>query len=233
MRVPAVAALIMCAGLLAPHGVSQAASGAPEDVVYAQYLARQDRLVTSVDRFWVDALRAAGVAYSSPIVRVAARGDRLESECGRDVADPIEAGPTEAGPTEAGKAYPAFYCRDDRSINLSSGWLYRVIHSNFSDGGVAAVIAHEFGHHVQRSVGIADPSTRRQELQADCLAGTWMRVAADAGKVGKTEVAEARRTLKALGDTRFTHHRHHGSPAERVSWFKRGYRNADASACNH
>lgn len=221
LRGPTVAVGLAVA-LLAP-GVAQAAPNDDDAAAFKRYSAMQGRMIDRVDDFWVGALAGAGVSYSSPSVKVADRGSKLKSDCGQELADPAD----------ARKAFPAFYCRSDRTVYISSGWMNRVIYSSFHRGGVAAVLAHEFGHHVQRSIGIADPSVERQELQADCLAGIWVRHAQRNGTLDKADVADARKALRSLGDTAHKSKVHHGTPKERSGWFNRGYRSGDAYVCNH
>jgi predicted metalloprotease len=126
----------------------------------------------------------------------------------------------------------------------------------------AYVLAHEFGHHVQNLTGIegrvreqqrADPAnvnalSVRLELQADCYAGVWGHEAAQPGRAAKGEVEidpgdleEALRAAAAIGDDRlqklgtgrvmpekFTH----GTSAQRVTWFKRGFEAGDPRQCD-
>ena len=130
------------------------------------------------------------------------------------------------------------------------------------DFAQAYVIAHEVGHHIQTLTGLearvrqqqsGDPSSRnelsvRMELQADCLAGVWGNVAKQPGRAqqGKVELEpddleEGLRAAAAIGDDtiqkrstghvmpdKFTH----GSSAQRVEWFRRGFDSGDPNACN-
>ncbi len=98
---------------------------------------------------------------------------------------------------------------------------------------MAAIVAHEFGHHVQHTIGIADPMVSKQELQADCLAGVWVNAAVRTGSFSAADVTDARKALRALGDKRYESRLHHGTPTERSAWFDRGLRSGDAYVCNH
>ncbi|HUR74595.1 MAG TPA: neutral zinc metallopeptidase [Sporichthya sp.] len=187
------------------------------------YSTYQRTIISTIDAWWESALARAGVSYNGPRVTVAAAGKSASSECGRAVANP----------TDNKKAYPSFYCRGDRTVYFSSGWLYGAIYSRFHRGGVAAVIAHEFGHHVQHEIGIADPNVSKQELQADCLAGVWVHSAVSRGSFSQADVTDARKALRALGDQRLESRLHHGTPAERSAWFDRGFNSGDAYVCNH
>jgi predicted metalloprotease len=126
----------------------------------------------------------------------------------------------------------------------------------------AYVIAHEVGHHVQNLTGLdsrvrqqqsADPQSRnelsiRMELQADCYAGVWGHVAAQPGRSAQNKVElepgdleDGLRAASAIGDDtiqkrstghvmpdKFTH----GTSAQRVEWFRRGFDSGDPNACN-
>ena len=130
------------------------------------------------------------------------------------------------------------------------------------DFAQAYVLAHEVGHHIQTITGIeeqvrrqqqSNPSARNQlsvmmELQADCYAGVWGHVASADGRAaqGKVELdpddlEEGLRAASAIDDDtiqkrssgrvmpdKFTH----GSSAQRVEWFRRGFSSGDPNACN-
>jgi predicted metalloprotease len=119
------------------------------------------------------------------------------------------------------------------------------------------VIAHEVGHHVQNLLGIADKveAARRRmgardanalqvrmELQADCFAGVWahqMQANTDLFEAG--DIDEALNAASAIGDDRIQKQTQgyvvpdsftHGSSAQRVRWFHRGYDNGTIKACD-
>ena len=205
---------------VAPKSAPKPASLA---IALGEYGAYQRNILGTVDNWWESALARAGVGYNGPRVVVAAPGKSAKSQCGRAVANPVD----------LKRAYPAFYCRGDKTVYLASGWMHGAIYARYNKGGVAAIIAHEFGHHIQHSIGIADPKVSKQELQADCLAGVWVRAAAGNGSFSAKDVADARRALRALGDTETSAKLHHGTANERSAWFDRGYRSGDAYTCNY
>ena len=125
------------------------------------------------------------------------------------------------------------------------------------DFAQAYVIAHEVGHHVQNILGVLDragaaqpPAGRRganalsvrMELQADCVAGVWANHADPARKIVEPgDIEEALNAASAVGDDKmqratqgqvvpesFTH----GSSAQRMGWFKRGYETGDPNTCD-
>ncbi|MEI2641914.1 MAG: neutral zinc metallopeptidase [Candidatus Nanopelagicales bacterium] len=118
------------------------------------------------------------------------------------------------------------------------------------------IMAHEYGHHLQNVLGIEQKVRRAQqsarnpnnysvamELQADCFAGVWGRLANDMGNVQITpeEFQQASQAAAAVGDDRimesagarvnpekFTH----GSAKQREYWYTRGYQTGDINQCN-
>ena len=80
-----------------------------------------------------------------------------------------------------------------------------------------------------------------QELQADCLAGVWGNRMHERGILEGGDLEEALNTASAIGDDRlqresmgrvapdsFTH----GTSAQRIAWFRRGYESGDPGRCN-
>ena len=164
----------------------------------------------------------------------------------------------------AGAVSGPFYCPGDRQVYLDLSF-FDELQRRFGASGDFAdayVLAHEFGHHVQRLTGTearvrdmqrADPSTVnplsvRLELQADCYAGVWGHEASQPGRAaqGKVELdpgdlQDALRAAAAIGDDRLqklgTGHVMpekftHGTSEQRVTWFKRGFDSGDPQACD-
>ncbi len=124
----------------------------------------------------------------------------------------------------------------------------------------AYVVAHEYGHHLQDLLGTMSKAQSsatgptsasvRLELQADCYAGIWVHSAAtvkdESGQplisgITDADLADAVNAAQAVGDDRIQQQTQghvdqeqwtHGSAAERVSWFKKGYRTGQLSACD-
>jgi predicted metalloprotease len=152
-----------------------------------------------------------------------------------------------------------FYCPADEKVYIDLGF-YQDLKQRFGapgDFAQAYVIAHEVGHHVQNLMGISDQvqTLQRQvseteanalsirlELQADCLAGLWANRADRRSQVLEPgDLEEALNAASAIGDDRlqrqaggavvpdsFTH----GSSAQRVRWFKRGFESGELESCD-
>jgi len=152
-----------------------------------------------------------------------------------------------------------FYCPADEKVYIDLGF-YRELRTRFQapgDFAQAYVIAHEVGHHVQNLLGIAQQvesakrrvSRRganalqvRMELQADCFAGVWAnQMQADKGLIEPGDIDEALRAASAIGDDKIQRQTQgyvvpdsftHGSSAQRVRWFRRGYEDGRIQACD-
>lgn len=152
-----------------------------------------------------------------------------------------------------------FYCPLDQKIYIDLSF-YRELKNKFQapgDFAQAYVIAHEVGHHVQTLLGIskkvqqakARASRKDQnriqvmmELQADCLAGIWAHYTdKEKNVLDPGDIEEALRAASAIGDDRIQKRSQgyvvpdsftHGSAAQRVRWFKRGYESGSMRQCD-
>ena len=153
-----------------------------------------------------------------------------------------------------------FYCPRDAKVYIDLSF-YDELQQRFNapgDFAQAYVIAHEVGHHVQDLLGISDQVEReeraqgggagagglsvRLELQADCFAGVWgnraqrSSIALDPG-----DIEEALGAASAIGDDRLQKQTQgrivpdsftHGTSAQRVRWFRRGFDSGDPEQCD-
>jgi predicted metalloprotease len=167
---------------------------------------------------------------------------------------------TTSGCGGANSAVGPHYCPLDETIYIDETFFDELVARFGAQGGDVAeayVIAHEVGHHVQKSLGIMDQVRQAQqsagsqeevnqlsillELQADCFAGIWAYSIRDAGVFGAGEIQEAIDAAEAVGDDRIQERVQgqvnpetwtHGSSEQRVEWFNRGYETGDPAACN-
>jgi hypothetical protein len=159
----------------------------------------------------------------------------------------------------AGAAVGPFYCPGDHKLYLDLDF-FRALRSRFGapgDFAQAYVIAHEVGHHVQTLLGISErvAATRqrgdraaanalsvRQELQADCFAGVWAHHANRTRQIlEEGDLEEALGAAAAIGDDRLQRQSQgrvapesftHGTSAQRVGWFKRGFDSGAVGQCD-
>jgi predicted metalloprotease len=167
-------------------------------------------------------------------------------------------GSTSTGCGQASSQTGPFYCPLDSFVYFDLEFLTQLQERFGATGDLAAqyIVAHEYGHHVQNLLDIddqvreaqsRDPGRANQysvalELQADCFAGAWARDAADRGQLDSPdEIEEALNAAAAVGDDRIQQSTQgrvdpeswtHGSSAQRVEWFGRGYRTGDPQRCS-
>ena len=150
-----------------------------------------------------------------------------------------------------------FYCPGDEKVYIDLSF-YDELKRRFGAPGEFAqayVLAHEVGHHIQKLIGVeskvrqfqsqnpgsANAASVQLELQADCFAGVWAHSTQQRGLLEQGDVQSALGAAAAVGDdhiqqmTRgrvqpetFTH----GSSAQRMDWFNRGFNSGTISACN-
>jgi predicted metalloprotease len=195
--------------------------------------------VNDVSDYWIEQLPISfGVDYQeAPTVFFS---DSVNTGCGQ--------ASSQVGP---------FYCPLDGKVYFDLEFL-SVLQNNFgATGDLAAqyIVAHEYGHHIQNLLGIneqmrqaqqSDPSRANQysvalELQADCLAGAWVSDAAGRDLLDNPqEIEEALNAAAAVGDDRIQQKTQgrvdpeswtHGSSAQRVQWFQRGFQTGDPQRC--
>jgi predicted metalloprotease len=104
-----------------------------------------------------------------------------------------------------------------------------------ADAAVVVVVAHEWGHHVQRLLGItsADFFTIQIELQADCLGGVFFNYANQQGWLDAGDLDEALAMSWSGGDpvlVAWFEEGAHGSPQQRVAAFRRGFQGQESCA---
>ncbi len=140
-----------------------------------------------------------------------------------------------------------FYCPGDRKLYIDPTF-YDVMEQRLNapgDFAQAYVIAHEVGHHVQNLIGAmqvkpagetGNQVSVRLELQADCLAGVWGHSAQASLKIDGNDLKEALTAAHAIGDNAIGHadasEYTHGSSAQRMRWFTRGFESGDPRHCN-
>ncbi|HEU5471520.1 MAG TPA: neutral zinc metallopeptidase [Actinophytocola sp.] len=188
-----------------------------------QLRAYYQAVITCLDQAWQPALAQANEPFSSP---------KLEIEAGRSMCGDA---PSEDEAT-------AYYCSGGRVIFMPTDRL--LSQAGLSQAAHLAVLAHEYGHHVQALSGILNAAyekgeefdketperleiTRRTELQANCFSG--MFIASIAGR-GSVSAKLARSAADSFRDT--VADDTHGSVKHQVQWGRAGYDKNQTSACN-
>jgi uncharacterized protein len=202
--------------------------------------------VTSVQDFWEQALpKQADVPYQD--AKIVWFTSSTASGCGQATAGQ---GPFYCPNDKQVYLDPTFF----------HDMLQGQLGASGGDLAEAYVVAHEYGHHVQdlrgtlaRNQSAATGPTSasvRIELQADCFAGVWVHSASTVkdengqtliSGITQADIASAINAAQAVGDDRIQQETQghvnqeqwtHGSAAERVAWFTKGYRSGLISSCN-
>lgn len=176
----------------------------------------------------------ANVQYTNPILVLFTGA--VQSACGN-----------------ASSATGPFYCPGDHKLYVDLSF-FNELSNRFGASGdfaMAYVIAHEVGHHIQYLLGTSDKMDRirrqvseeeynkysvRLELQADFFAGVWAHYEQGKGILEAGDIEEALNAANAIGDDRLQKEAQgqvvpesftHGTSAQRMYWFKKGYETGD------
>ncbi|MDN3581956.1 KPN_02809 family neutral zinc metallopeptidase [Mucilaginibacter flavus] len=192
-------------------------------------------VLKDTEDIWGKLFRDMGKTYQYP--HLVLFTDGVESACG-----------------SASSATGPFYCPGDAKVYIDLSF-YDELKNRFGAAGDFAnayVIAHEVGHHVQNLLGISAKMDRARsrmsrkaynklsvklELQADFYAGVWAHYEQSVKKViDEKDIKDALNAANAIGDDRLQQQSQgrvepdsftHGTSAQRVYWFKKGYETGD------
>lgn len=188
---------------------------------------------------WAQIFQQAGERYQPPTLVMFSGG--TNSACGT-----------------ASSATGPFYCPSDRKVYLDTDF-FRELDQRFGASGdfsEAYVVAHEVGHHVQNLLGVlpkfnqarqrmseveANRMSVRVELQADCFAGVWGKYTEQQGILERGDLEEALNAAQQIGDDTLQKRSqgyvvpdsfNHGTSAQRIKWFKRGFDSGNIKNCD-
>ncbi len=188
-------------------------------------------MLPCLNKSWAPTVRESGQAFRAP--RLVVFKGSATSPC-------------------TGTSKNAFYCGTNETIYMP--WPeeveeYRDADRTWARIDMAATLAHEYGHHVQKLTGILDASqsrqdgaptkagqlleSRRVELQAECLSAVYLG--------GNKRYFPVEGRMYDKWEWRSEHHgdeyndeniRDHGSRESVAAWSKRGFDSADPKSCN-
>lgn len=207
--------------------------GVPANDAQAQFVSG---VLESTELVWEQQFNELGLQYQQPRLRLFTEG--VQTACGG-----------------ASSAVGPFYCPGDSKVYIDLSF-FEELKNRFGAAGdfaQAYVIAHEVGHHVQNLLGTSEKvqNARRNlsereynklsvmlELQADFYAGLWAHHAQNLKdfRLDAGDLEEALTAANAIGDDKlqkqatgevvpdsFTH----GTSAQRMYWFKKGFQTGD------
>lgn len=212
-------------GAVLQQGPQQSVEPAADDTAF-QFAAA---VLASTEDAWSDYFQQSGQDYPEP--QVVTFSGAVQSACGM--------GQSAMGP---------FYCPRDQTVYIDLSF-FTDLHDRFGAAGdfaQAYVIAHEVGHHVQNITGQlqsggGNAQSVRQELQADCLAGVWGYAANQQQRIlDPGDLEEALTAAAAIGDDRLQQQSQgrvvpesftHGTSAQRVAAFRKGFESGNVNQC--
>ncbi|PWV97663.1 hypothetical protein DFR52_106187 [Hoeflea marina] len=228
------------------EGVAPGGSGSVTESRTAPTSARQDEMkqfvatvLAETEDTWTGIMKSEGLDYPQPTL-VLFTGS-VASACGN-----------------ASSASGPFYCPADSKVYLDLDF-YNELSDRFGASGdfaQAYVLAHEVGHHVQNLIGVLPEFNRqrqamnqseenqmsvRVELQADCFAGIWGHYTEQKGILETGDLEEALNAAQQIGDDALQRSTqgyvvpdsfNHGTSAQRVKWFKRGFDTGRLDSCD-
>jgi predicted metalloprotease len=197
-------------------------------------------VLADTEDIWGEIFKQNGQTYTDPTLVL--YRDQVASACGN-----------------ASAASGPFYCPGDSKLYIDLSF-YQEMQTKLNapgDFAMAYVVAHEVGHHVQNLLGTAEKMSRLRgqasekeanrysvmmELQADFYAGVWAHYEQQKNNIlDKGDIEEALNAANEIGDDRlqkrstgvvvpdaFTH----GTSAQRMYWFKKGYETGDMKQGN-
>lgn len=227
---------LIAGGVPAPQEQAPPAPKSARDDDEAEFVSV---VLADTEDTWAAIFPGIGMRYQP--ARLVMFSDAVESACGLNSSA--------TGP---------FYCPPDRKVYIDLGFFEELKRLGApGDFARAYVIGHEIGHHVQNLIGTsgrvqqarqrvgrgeANALSVRLELQADCYAGVWAYHAnRDRKLLEPGDLEEGLQAAASIGDDRlqqrvgrrvrpesFTH----GSSAQRVKWFRRGFEHGDLRRCD-
>jgi uncharacterized protein len=225
----------------APDSGSSAPASAPlHDPASDRQVDFVRAILGSTEDVWTAYFKQQGKTYTPPTL-VLFSGS-FASACGR-----------------ASAASGPFYCPGDQKVYLDLDF-FRQLSTQFGAAGDFArayVIAHEVGHHVQDLQGISSAAEHAEqrnnqvganhvsievELQADCYAGVWAAVAGRTQKILEPgDLEQGLQAASSVGDDTLQKRMQgtvvpdsftHGTSAQRVKWFRRGFDSGQIENCD-
>jgi hypothetical protein len=223
-------------GLLDNLQTGTATEGDYQPTAHEEELAQFVAVVLAeTENVWDSIFREGGMVYRQP--KLVLFSSQVQSACGFTSAA--------TGP---------FYCPSDEKVYIDLNFLEEMQQRLNAPGdfAIAYIISHEVGHHVQKLLGVLEQVQAYQgqidqteynqlnvrlELQADFLAGVWAHHAQRmANIIEEGDLDEAFNAASSVGDDRIQKQTQgyivpdsftHGTSAQRVNWFTRGWRTGD------
>ena len=131
---------------------------------------------------------------------------------------------------QASFSFPPYGVVPDKIV-MGDGIMDSYTAIGYGDVAPQAILAHEFGHHVQFQNNVfgtesSPEATRRTELMADAMSAYFLSSARGASMQWK-RVKEFLQVFFNIGDCSFNSINHHGTPTQRMAAADFGYQTAN------
>jgi predicted metalloprotease len=125
------------------------------------------------------------------------------------------------------------YCTGDQTIYIGQDLIW-AFYRQAGDAAPAVALAHEWGHHLQFTLGVSYGRTQSSaiafENQADCISGAWAGYADEQGWLEDDDLDDIDVLMQLIGAGE-SRARDHGTTAERIEAFELSYEGG-IEACN-
>ena len=196
-------------------------------------------VLADTEDIWGKIFEENGMEYKQP--KLVVFENQIQSACGG-----------------ASSASGPFYCPSDEKVYIDLSF-YDDLKNRFNAAGdfaMAYVIAHEVGHHIQNLMGTTQKLDEARgrvseeeynklsvklELQADFYAGVWAHYQKTNNVLEAGDIEEALTAANAIGDDKLQKEAQgyivpdaftHGTSAQRMEWFKKGFETGDMKQGN-
>ncbi len=182
------------------------------------------RVTNCLNKSWASQFRKARLSFAKPRLRITT--SKVSSPCGRWMS-----------------GADGYYCSSNRTMYML---ITKTQLRNPDPIGIARLMAHEYGHHVQAISGIWNyygPAynsargsarlllSRRSELQAECFSSVFMRTVRDTLPVDSGRWAQIVDWFHDHGHEGWARNDHGKGPSQ-AFWMKRGFSSASPGSCN-
>lgn len=185
--------------------------------------------IRCLNTVWAPVLGDAGLPFEGPNLVVAQSG-QMQSPC-----------------TSSGDNFAAYYCPTNETIYMPMDKL-QIEQYGAHPGIYLAVLAHEYGHHVQNLSGVEDAMSeqrydagadsaaglelsRRLELQAQCFSGMFLGASSNAGGSIDRNIYNEAWNSEDRGD-HGDGPRDHGTDEHSIAWWRQGATKNRTQQCN-
>jgi uncharacterized protein len=122
-----------------------------------------------------------------------------------------------------GRISGSLYCSRNHTVYITKQDIK--MSYQYGDAALAYIVAHEYAHAMQIAFKFVPRSITKAELQADCLAGSYLGYIPNI-EFDDKDILEITRFVRKIGDYDWGSKHHHGTPDQRVKALVIGMRSS-------